>query len=127
MTGVGATPRSITSWPQAMSAEITPSRIMTPLARGSRPIITAPGEPRKVPNAAAKSMTCAAVRPVPTTPRRPTCEMRSDFNLFHELQPPERVRDVIGRSVGRLPGNALADWPGALQPVEIDAHLTAGL
>src|SRR5262249_7547563 len=52
---------------------------MTPLARGSRPMITAPGESRKVPKAAAKSMTCDAVRPSPTIPRRPTCDMRSDF------------------------------------------------
>ena len=79
ITGVGAMPRSMTSCPQASSAEITPSRIITPLARGSRPTTTAPGESRNVPNAEAKSSTCAAVRPVPTTPRNPTCEMRSDL------------------------------------------------
>ena len=43
MTGVETTPRSMTSWPQASRPAITPSRIMTPLARGSRPITTGPG------------------------------------------------------------------------------------
>ena len=76
MTGVETTPRSITSWPVDSRPAMTPSRIMMPLARGSRPITILPGASRNVPNAAAKSSTCAAVSPGPTMPRKPTCEMR---------------------------------------------------
>ena len=78
MTGVETTPRSITSWPQAMAPATTPSRSITPLERVSRPITTGPPGSRNVPKAAAKSSTCAAVRPPgPTTPRKPTCEIRN--------------------------------------------------
>src|SRR5579859_3976127 len=152
MTGVGATPRSITSCPQASSAEIAPSRIMTPLERGSRPTSTTPGDSRNVPKAQAKSRTWAAVKPVPTMPRSPTCEMRSDFMcsrgagprparfgadgalagrgpapLLHQLQAPERFRHVIRRGIGRLPRDPFAPRTGPLNPVEIDAHFAARL
>src|SRR4051812_17491813 len=72
-------PRSTTWWPQASSPARTPSRSMTPLARGSRPRKTGQPGSTNVPNALAKSMTWAAVRPAPTTPRNPTCEIRSAF------------------------------------------------
>ena len=41
ITGVEHSPRSMTSRPQASRPASTPSRSMTPLARGSRPITTA--------------------------------------------------------------------------------------
>src|SRR5579863_6326242 len=129
ITGVGMTPRSMTFFPQARSAATTPSRIMIPLDRGSRPTITPRPGSRNVPNAEAKSSTCAAVMPVPTTPRNPTCEIRRDLAvsrvMLFEFHFAERLRHMKRLGAGGLPGEVLASRVRALAAVEIDPHLEA--
>src|SRR5574340_77307 len=131
ITGVEVSPRSMTSRPQATSPASARPRSTRPEARGSRPMTTAPGS-TNVPKAEAKSSTWPAVSADPTTPRKPTWEMRKDFDacigLFaFQAQPAERLGHVERARVGRLPRDVLAARRGALAAVEVHSQRLAVL
>ncbi len=79
ITGVGAMPRSITFLPHANSAATTPSRIMTPLERGSRPPPLPWPAPDTGPNRKQNPATGPAVSPPPPAPRNPPRGWRGDL------------------------------------------------
>src|SRR6266550_4714442 len=99
MVGVGITPTSITSHPEASSPQVTACCNIGPLDLVSRPTTTRPA-PTYAPNACAKEHASDGVRNSPTTPRIPETPTLSRCSLMQSsglAQSAFRIIDAADR------------------------------